>query len=118
MKLLVCGGRDYDNYNAFLSAMDQLPFRPSIIIEGGAKGADRMGRRWAIQNGVHYATVPALWAVYDNAAGPKRNSAMLILNPDYCLAMPGGTGTADMVKQCQRFGVVVWEPYKLTTTSQ
>jgi len=86
VKLLVCGGRDYSDYNAFLLVMDQLPFRPSIIIEGGATGADRMGRRWGIQNGVHYATVPALWDVFNNAAGPIRNSAMLILNPDYCLA--------------------------------
>lgn len=108
--LLVCGGRDYENYVALSNAIILLP-QPSIIIEGGALGADRLARRWAIEHGVHYATVPALWDYYKKGAGPRRNSAMLILNPNYCLAMPGGTGTHDMKQKCIENNITVWAPY-------
>lgn len=111
MKVLVCGGRDYSDHDAFLKVMNMLPFRPSLIIEGGAKGADRMARHWAIQNGVHYATVPALWDAFGRSAGHRRNSAMLMLNPEYCVALPGGNGTADMVRQCIEDNITVWQPY-------
>jgi hypothetical protein len=110
MKLLICGGRTFTDYIALCDAMKRLPFRPSFIIEGGAKGADRLGRTWAISNGVHYATVPALWDTHGNKAGPMRNSMMLLLNPNYCLALPGGTGTADMVKKCEANGIPTWRP--------
>lgn len=87
MKLLVCGGRGYNDRAAFDAAMDRLPFTPTLIIEGDALGTDRMAREWAKARGIHFATVPALWYCYENAAGGKRNTAMLILKPDYCLAM-------------------------------
>jgi len=36
---------------------------------------------------------------------------MLLLRPDYCLAMPGGSGTADMKQKASAAGVPVWEPW-------
>ena len=111
MILLVTGGRNYSDRAAFHKAMAALPFHPSIIIEGGAGGADRMAREWAKVSGAHHATVPALWDEYGKGAGPKRNTAMLLLKPDYCLAFPGGRGTADMMRKCERAGVTVWAPY-------
>ena len=111
MRLLICGGRNFNDYARLESCMVQLPYTPSIIIEGGARGADRLGRQWAITTGLHYATVPALWDVYSKSAGPLRNSAMLLLLPEYCIAMPGGSGTADMVRQCTDLKIPVWQPY-------
>lgn len=112
MKLLVCGGRDYKDVVAFEDAMARLPFTPSVVIEGGAKGADSLARAWAAERGIHFATVPALWEFYAKAAGGNRNTAMLIFQPDYCVAFPGGTGTADMVDKCLEAGVPVWAPYE------
>jgi len=112
MKLLVCGGRDYTDRAAFDAAMDKLPFVPTLLIEGGALGADRMGREWASSRGIHFATVPALWDMHKGSAGGKRNTAMLLLKPDYCIAMPGGTGTADMVDKCLDAGIPVYAPYE------
>ena len=68
-----------------------------------------MGRQWAVANGVHYAEVPALWDRYGNKAGTLRNTAMLLLTPEYCIAMPGNTGTANMVRQCKKMGIPVWD---------
>jgi hypothetical protein len=112
MRLLICGGRAFQDFQALSAAIEVLPFKPSIIIEGGARGADSLARGWAVQNKVHYAEVPALWGEFGRQGGTERNAAMLLLRPDYCLAMPGGAGTADMVRRCQEAGVTVWEPYK------
>lgn len=117
MKLLVCGGRDYADAEA-LDHVLELAFEHHgwtaarvILIEGGARGADRLARQWATANGVHCATVPALWASHGKAAGHQRNAAMLeLLRPDYCIAFPGGAGTADMVRRCQAANVPVWSP--------
>ena len=112
MILLICGGRGFNDYEKLAVAMRALPFTPSIIVEGGARGADSLARGWAVANKVHYAEVPALWGCFDKAAGGLRNSAMLLLRPEYCVALPGGSGTRNMVDQCTRAGIPVWEPYK------
>ena len=112
MILLVCGGRGFNDYEKLAEAMRLLPFTPSIIIEGGARGADSLARGWAVENGVHYAEVPALWDSFSKAAGGLRNSAMLLLRPGYCLAMPGGSGTRNMINRCINENITVWEPYK------
>jgi len=108
MKTLICGGRDFHDYNALCQAMAQLPFTPMIVIQGGQDGADKLGQRWAIEHGIHSAEVPALWKVFGKPAGPKRNAAMLLLNPDYCVALPGGSGTADMIRKCEAKGIPTW----------
>ena len=111
MKLLICGGRDYRDQHALASALERLPFTPTLIIQGGAKGADKLGKQWASRNNIHCAEVLPLWDAFGKKAGHLRNAAMLSLNPDYCLAMPGGAGTAGMVKLCIGAGVPTWRPY-------
>lgn len=113
MKLLICGGREFNDMDKLHAAIMKLPLPLTMIIEGGAPGADRLAKQWAIKHGIHYAEVPALWEVFGKStAGPLRNKAMLILKPDYCLAMPGNRGTADMVSKCNQLCIPVWEPYK------
>ena len=111
MILLICGGRDFTDAAALHRAMILIPL-PSIIIEGGARGADHLAKEWAKAHGVHYAEVPALWDFYGKRkAGSLRNKAMSALKPDYCLALPGGTGTASMVNICSQLKITVWRPY-------
>ena len=106
MRVLVCGGRD------FTGSVDCLSMIPiSILIHGGARGADINADLWAKTRGIHRARVDAIWDFYDKGAGFRRNSAMLLLQPEYCVAFPGGTGTAMMVKLCRDIGITVWEPY-------
>lgn len=115
MRLLVCGGRDYTNRAAVQHALSTVHARSRItlVIEGGARGADRLAREWAQMNDVPYNTYPADWNRYGNAAGPVRNARMLREGqPQGVVAFPGGTGTADMVAQAERAGVKVWRPFK------
>lgn len=111
IKLLVCGGRDYSDREKVFSLLESIHNKRNItvLIEGGANGADALARSWARHAGVHVATVSALWEKRGRGAGPQRNAAMLSLGPDGVLAFPGGRGTANMVQQAKDAGVKVVE---------
>lgn len=117
MILLVTGGRDYTDQQAVWRALGAIHARTPItlLVQGGANGADACAKRWAIARGVHCAQVDAIWRpdgeTLDRGAGAKRNAAMLRLNPGGVIAFPGGTGTADMVAKARKAGIKVWEPY-------
>jgi hypothetical protein len=115
MRLLVCGGRDYTNRCAVQHALSTVHARSNItlLIEGGARGADRLAREWAHMNGIPVQTYYADWKKYGGAAGPVRNGQMLREGqPHGVVAFPGGTGTADMIAQAELAGVKVWKPFK------
>lgn len=108
MIILVCGGRNFGDMqllNRVLS--DLMPIK--LIVEGGAPGADTLARTWAASHKVHCATIPAMWNVHGNAAGPIRNTIMLLTKPSLVVAFPGGRGTANMVKQARDGGIPVLE---------
>ena len=102
MRVLVCGGRDYEDIDAVFGALDELkreaPVDTMIVIQGGATGADALARQWCNVARVEYINVPADWKKHGKAAGPLRNQKMIDKHePDLVLAFPGGKGTADMV---------------------
>lgn len=114
MIVLVTGGRDYWKVGVVL-ALDLLhqDHPITLLVHGGADGADRHSADWASAKGIHTARIDALWEAHGNGAGSKRNTAMALLAPaiDLVVAFPGGVGTADMVDKAQDAGLRVWEPY-------
>lgn len=112
VKVIVCGGRDYQEYDNVIRCLDALHRKHGIdlIIEGGANGADAHAGIWAMNNKIPRCTFHANWDQHGRKAGPIRNSEMLtFMNPDCVVAFPGGKGTYDMVCQAKRAGVKVWE---------
>ena len=107
MKILVTGSRSGDN--AALVDYWLAKLGPSMIIEGGANGYDKLSRLWGWKRGIHVATVSALWDFYGNAAGPIRNQAQIQLLPHVCLSFPGNRGTTDMTERARAAGVRVIE---------
>ena len=86
-----------------------LMFRRSqdVLIHGDARGADRLAAAiWQPQGGPIEA-YPADWKGRGKMAGPERNRLMLTKKPDIVIAMPGGTGTANMVSIALEAGVRV-----------
>lgn len=111
-RVLVCGGRDYADANRLYGVLDELHRKQGIscVIEGNARGADRMAGYWARKHRIDNLKFPADWATSGKAAGPIRNRQMLEEGrPDLVLAFPGGRGTADMVRQAKAAGVSVVE---------
>ena len=50
MRVLVCGGRNYNNYSRVKEVLEGLDPKPTVIIEGGAFGADTMAYNWAVSS--------------------------------------------------------------------
>ena len=108
MKVLVCGGRDYNDYETTRRILSRL--RIETIIHGGARGADSLGERYATENNIDVLSFPARWEEYGRSAGAIRNAEMLREGtPDLVVAFPGGKGTANMIKQAKEAGVSVYE---------
>ena len=107
MKVLVTGGRNYNNASVVSRVLHTID--PSIICQGGATGADMLAAAWAVTNGIPCLTFNADWS-QGKKAGIIRNQKMLDeFNPDLVVAFPGGRGTADMVRRAKEAGVEVRE---------
>lgn len=122
----MCGGRDWNDRVALRSALDDaLADCPDgmMVVEGCARGADRIASAWAdnhAPDGVLHARFPARWDLYGKRAGPLRNADML----RYLLAqrdengadigilafhddLAKSRGTGDMVRRAEAAGVIV-----------
>lgn len=111
-RVLVCGGRNYSDHARLRAALSKFHDEAgiSVVIEGGANGADRLARQWAHAFAVPVETFEADWENQGSFAGPARNKRMLEEGrPDLVIAFPGGRGTADMVRKARRAGVEVVE---------
>lgn len=112
MRVLVCGGRDYRDWRALSMTLDAfhtiLPI--TVLIHGGARGADSLAGEWALRRGVDVVVYRADWAGLGRSAGMVRNRRMLVDGkPDRVVAFPGGRGTANMVQLARDAGVPVQE---------
>lgn len=120
MRVLVCGGRDYNNRQRVFAAMDAIHVQRGItmVIHGACcesnaptllRGADRWADEWASENEIPCLRVPAKWRLDGKRAGPVRNGEMLRCKPALVVAFPGGRGTADMVGRAKAAGIAVFE---------
>ena len=76
MKLAVVGSRTFNDY-PYLKKMLQW-HSCSMIVSGGAKGADLLAKRYAAENDIPVREYPPDWKLYGKSAGYKRN--VLIVN--------------------------------------
>ena len=111
MVIVVTGDRYWAFYDIILETLRAYP-PDTVIVEGGARGADTFARLAAQKLGLECRTYPAQWQVYGRSAGPIRNRAMLELErPDLVLAfhnhLQQSKGTKDMLRQALRRGVPV-----------
>jgi len=109
MRVIVCGGRDYDDRAKVEDVL--LFFNPAkvTIVHGNAAGADRLAAVAASDFGFHVEAWLADWARHGKGAGPIRNQQMLDAGADLVIAFPGGKGTAHMVRIAREAGVPVLE---------
>lgn len=97
LALIVCGSRDWTDVGLIHAKLAEHEEREDflIVVEGGARGADRIAGKWAArarQRGVGWVHVPAEWTVHAEGwcpgawcaqnrsckgAGARRNAAML-----------------------------------------
>jgi hypothetical protein len=76
MRTIVAGSRECTDMALLEAAMAECGWMPSIVISGGAKGADRLGEEWARQHGIPVERHPADWDRFGRSAGHRRNAEM------------------------------------------
>lgn len=113
MRVLVCGGRDYNDWRYIDWVLQRMrSCGLTNIIHGDARGADTWAKEWAMAEHIPEIPFPAKWkrpnGTRDLQAGHKRNQQMIDEgHPDLILAFPGGSGTADMIRRGREHNIPV-----------
>ena len=102
-RVIIAGGRDFNDYPLLKQKCDSFLGNKSkecqvIIVSGTARGADRLGERYARERGYQIVRYPANWDRDGNSAGPIRNAKMAE-NADALIAFWDGEsrGTYKMI---------------------
>lgn len=111
MKILICGDRNWNDYNLILETLKKLE-DVTVVIQGEAKGADYQGKTAAKALDIPVQSYPADWNTYGKSAGPIRNHQMLQEGkPDLILAFHDdlihSKGTKHMVEIATKAGIEV-----------
>lgn len=110
MKVLVTGGRKFTDTEAgfaFLLKVHAM-FDITEIVVGDATGADTIAVWFAELMNIPFTIHKADWKKHDNHAGRVRNFQMLAKSkPDLIAALPGGTGTTNMILTAKKHGYPV-----------
>ena len=106
MKLAVVGSRDFNDYDLLKLKLDIIHKRKSItlIVSGGAKGADSLAERWAKENRIELLIFLPDWDKYGKKAGYLRNED-IIKNSDAVIAFWDGEsrGTLSSINLAKKY---------------
>ena len=116
-RLLICGDRNWVSESKIRDAVLEVladygvTRGEVVVVEGEARGADRIGAHVARTLSIEVDAYPADWKQYGRAAGPIRNQQMLDSGVDHAIAchanLAESKGTADMVRRLEKAGVPV-----------
>lgn len=79
MNVIVAGSRGVTDYLQVVEAMSNATLFgivPTCVFSGTARGVDRLGERWASEQGVLIRYFPADWDTLGKRAGYVRNAQM------------------------------------------
>lgn len=76
-KVIIAGSRGFDSFKALKEYCDKILGKEEVIvISGTARGADKLGEKWAKDHGYKVVLYPADWNLYGKSAGYIRNKEM------------------------------------------
>ena len=110
MKLIIAGGRTFSDYNLLRESVDRLrEEHPDIdtVVSGTARGADKLGERYAYSYGLDIVSMPADWNTHGLSAGYKRNKQMAEV-ADACICFWDGKskGTGHMIDLAKEYDIL------------
>ena len=112
-RVIIAGTRDFSDYQLLRDKCDAILSSKRqdsniIIVSGTARGADRLGERYARERGYEIRQFPADWLNDEKKAGPIRNAKMAD-NADALIAFWDGEsrGTKNMIETAKRKGLVI-----------
>ena len=107
MNVIVAGSRTVTDYAHVKSCLDNILLDEKakvVIISGTAKGADKLGAKWAIEtDGIELAEMPAQWDRYGKSAGYRRNEDMARLATHVIVFWDGSSvGSQHMINSAKK----------------
>jgi len=108
MRVVIAGGREFNNYELLREICDEHITPDSEIVSGGARGTDTLGERYAKETGRDLKTFPADWNKHGKGAGHIRNKQMAEYS-DMLIAFWDGEskGTKNMIETSMKLGLKV-----------
>lgn len=109
LRTIVAGSRGVTDYAVVCEAISSCGWEIKTVLSGTAKGVDRLGERWALDNGVPIEKYPADWDRYGKSAGYRRN-VMMSQFADALVAVWDGDsrGTKHMIDTAKKAGLRVY----------
>ena len=119
-RIIICGGRHFNDYNALESLVDSvlaekgLTNKEAEIVSGHCEGADILGELYANKHNIACKVFPAEWTKYGRAAGPIRNSQMVKYASEsptpivIAFVSPRTKGTTDTINKATKRGFAVY----------
>lgn len=113
MITIVAGSRHISDYNILLEAIKEAQvierIIPTSIVSGTAKGADKLGERYAVEQGLPLMQYPADWKKHGIRAGFIRNTEMAEKSEALIALWDGkSNGTKHMIKEARRLNLRVF----------
>ena len=110
IKVIIAGTRDFKNYELLKQKMDKILANrvknneEIIIISGTARGADKLGERYAREKGYKIERYPANWDKYGKRAGYIRNEQMAkVADACVCFWDEQSKGTKHMIDLAKQY---------------
>jgi len=106
VRVIISGGRFFEDYKVLLEAVVESQFEISTVVSGGASGVDALGKRYAVEMNKKLDVHEANWKTYGRGAGPVRNKSMAE-NADALIAIWDGQsrGTKNMIDTAAKMGL-------------
>jgi hypothetical protein len=108
MKVVIAGSRSFNDYSLLRRKMDHLLQNHSdiTIISGTARGADKLGEKYAKEKGYDIIYKPADWDNLGKRAGYVRNEEMAKLADVAVIFWDGESrGAKHMMDLCDKYNV-------------
>lgn len=115
IKIAVVGSRDFVDYELLEHTLDdyiitdaRTIFSNCVIVSGGARGADGLSERYAIERKMASIVHEADWGRYGRSAGMKRNKD-IVADADILFAFWDGKskGTKNSIDLAKKKGIRV-----------
>jgi len=75
MKVAVIGSRSFDDYEELKRVLSKINI--TLLVSGGAKGADSLGERYADENNISKKIYLPNWEKFGKSAGMIRNDDII-----------------------------------------
>jgi len=107
MKLAIIGGRTFVDYALMCKSIDTFckDQKVTLVISGGAKGADTLAEKWALEHNIDTLILKPDWTI-GKRAGLERNTD-IVNEATHLIAfvMPESKGTWDSIKKAREKGI-------------